>query len=170
MLKGRGENKAISLPSGMRLPCRVPPQKNGLPLAHAQWILCKPWQHFAARSPLNWCPGLPEKAFVHQVHRDGHPHENSLCHLPDIGLAVPWDHGLPEWSHSSPTFCSVFRGQLLCFRTDPFSNSSLCWLLATACLSPMVSQRFPMVCFMKYTLKLFFLTARCSISLFLETE
>ena len=47
--------------------------------------------------------------------------------------------------------CSVFRGQVLCFRMDPSLNS---WLLAVAWMSLMFPQELPMVCFMKHALGL----------------
>lgn len=47
-------------------------------------------------------------------------------------------------------------------------NSSLSWLLATACISPMVPQEFPMVCFMKYTLGLTSCPFSSSICFFLK--
>ena len=40
----REEGEKQSAPWGIRLPCRGPQRRSEPPPAHAQWILCRPWQ------------------------------------------------------------------------------------------------------------------------------
>lgn len=42
-MKGRG-GEAKCPPRGIRPPCRGPQRRSAPPPAHAQWILCRPWQ------------------------------------------------------------------------------------------------------------------------------
>lgn len=136
----------------MRLPYRAP-QDNGPPL-----LTLRPWRPPAAMHPLNRCHGLPEKAFVHRelaIHiAKQHQMEIHSAISPTLAFLCHSTMGCLNGLNLFKAFCSAFRGQLLCFRKNLSSHSSLSWLLATACVSPVVPRKFPMVRFMKCPLGL----------------